>query len=138
MHSTAKSLLSLCAADLMTRDIVMIPREMSLPGAARMLARANVTGAPVVDADRRCVGVLSATDFVHWVEKERADSQHRTSPECMCSAWQLPEGAAQPCNCVEECMNKDPVLVQPGTRIGELARMMIDAHIHQPPALLMG
>jgi len=28
-------------------------------------------------------------------------------------------------------MTKDPVLVPPDTRIGELARMMMDAHIHR-------
>jgi len=49
----------------------------------------------------------------------------------MCSAWQIPEFAEEPCTCVETCMTKDPVLVPPGTRIGELARMMIDAHIHR-------
>ena len=39
MVETAKSLLTLCAADIMSPDVVMIPREMSLQGAARMLAR---------------------------------------------------------------------------------------------------
>jgi CBS domain-containing protein len=28
-------------------------------------------------------------------------------------------------------MTADPVLAAPGTRIGDLARMMIDAHIHR-------
>jgi CBS domain-containing protein len=132
MRSATKSLLSLCAADIMSHNIVMIPREMSLQGAARMLARANVTGAPVVDTHGHCIGVLSATDFMHWVEKDQKPGSKKTAAaQSMCLAWQLPEGPLQPSCCVEEFMTKDPVLVTPGTRIGELARMMIDAHIHR-------
>ncbi len=131
MNSTNKSLMSLCAADIMSPQVTMIPREMSLQGAARMLARAGVTGAPVVDGDGRCIGVLSATDFMHWVEKDRVVGSDKTAREPMCSAWQLPAGAFEPTCRVEDFMTKDPVLVATGTRIGELARMMMDAHIHR-------
>jgi len=133
MLSTTKSLLSLTAADIMSREIVMIPREMSLQGAARMLARASVTGAPVVDSRGRCIGVLSATDFMHWVEKDpQSKKPQGDSATPMCLAWEIVEGAGdRSCCCVEEYMTKDPVLVAPGTRIGELARLMIDAHIHR-------
>jgi len=101
---------------------------MSLQGAARMLARAGVTGAPVVDAAGRCIGVLSATDFMNWV---KADHQAAHAAESMCSAWQIPEAPLDPCSRVEDCMTKDPVLVVPRTKIGELARSMMEAHIHR-------
>jgi len=132
MLTPTESLLSLCAADIMSKQIMMIPREMSLQGAARLLARADVTGAPVVDANGTCIGVLSATDFMHWVENERKPGgKNRGSDDCMCSAWQLVENSAHSYSSVEEFMTKDPVLVNPERRIGELARMMLDAHIHR-------
>ena len=132
MRFETKSLLSLCAADIMSRQILTIPRAMSLEGAARSLARANVSGAPVVDDNGRCIGVLSTTDFMHSVEHEHdPGSKTRETSKPMCNSWQIPENAAQlPC-CVEDHMTKDPVLVPPATRIGELARMMMDAHIHR-------
>ena len=123
-----KSLMSLCAADIMSRNIVMIPREMSLQGAARMLSRASVTGAPVVDDKGSCIGVLSATDFMHSVE---ADRQPHAKPSGIQQSWQIPDDNQQPSRRVEEFMTKDPVLVAPGTPIGELARIMMDAHIHR-------
>jgi CBS domain-containing protein len=129
-HSTS-SLLSLRAADIMSSHVVMIPREMSLQGAARMLGRAGVTGAPVVDANGRCIGVLSTTDFMHWVEKDRKSGKATGQAEAMCSAWQIPEDSIEPCFRVVDFMTKDPVLVAPSTKIGELARMMMDAHIHR-------
>jgi CBS domain-containing protein len=124
-------MLTLSAADIMSNHVVMIPREMSLQGAARMLGRSGVTGAPVVDSTGRCIGVLSTTDFMRWVEKERHDGLGHGTGEPMCSAWQLPESAIDPTCRVEDFMTRDPVLVAPGTKIGELARMMMDAHIHR-------
>ena len=107
----------------------MVPREMSLQGAARMLARAGVTGAPVVDAAGRCIGVLSATDFMNWLQDEH--HHHAEDKDCVCKPWQIPENGNALEGCVEECMTRDPVLAGPGVRIGELARMMMDAHVHR-------
>jgi len=131
MTPASKSLLTLCAADIMSQHVVMIPREMSLQGAARMLSRAGVSGAPVVDASGRCIGVLSPADFMHWVEKDRPKGNPKAPAEPMCSAWQIPEAAIEPTCQVEDFMNHDPVLVAPRTKIGDLARMMMDAHIHR-------
>lgn len=131
MNLANKPLMALCAGDIMSTNVVMIPREMSLQRAARMLAGAGVTGAPVVDGNGRCIGVLSATDFMRWVEKDRDTVSDETPRQAICSAWQIPEGAIEPTCRVEDCMTRDPVLVKGDTRIGELARMMMDAHIHR-------
>lgn len=96
-----------------------------------MLARAGVTGAPVVDAHGRCIGVLSATDFMHWVEEERPSPTVDETAEPMCSAWQIPAAAQKPGCTVEHFMTADPVLVESRTPIATMARMMIDAHIHR-------
>jgi len=132
MNNTNKPLMSLCAADIMTRSITLIPRKMSLQGAARLLGRAAVTGAPIVDDDGRCVGVLSATDFMLAVEKEpRLSAGGGDCAEALSQPWQIPAGASSTGLCVEDFMTKDPVLVSPNTSIGELACIMIDAHVHR-------
>jgi CBS domain-containing protein len=53
----------LTAGELMTRDLVLLPRNMPLPHAVRLLLHDGITGAPVVDADGKCLGVLSLTDI---------------------------------------------------------------------------
>ncbi len=53
MVVTRKPLLALTTADLMSRDVTMIPQTMSLRTAARLLSKAHVTGAPVVDDQGR-------------------------------------------------------------------------------------
>jgi CBS-domain-containing membrane protein len=49
MTTPEKPQLELTAADLMTRDVTVIPRHLSLKAAAHLLAEANVSGAPVID-----------------------------------------------------------------------------------------
>jgi CBS domain-containing protein len=116
----------------MSRSLVLVPKEMSLQGAARLLSQAQVTGAPVVDADGRCVGVISATDFVHLVEKGKDAGQSRApESECLCFPWQITETEELPRDIVGSYMTDDPVMVAPTTPLGELAQIMLDAHIHR-------
>ena len=132
MVGASKSLMALCAADIMSGTIVAIPRQMSLQDAAGVLSRASVTGAPVVDDTGCCIGVLSATDFMHAVESDRRPRHiPNGKSNAICHSWQIPETKPAPHGCAEEYMTKNPVLVTPATPIGELARIMMDAHIHR-------
>lgn len=106
-----KSLLALAAGDLMSRDVVVVSEDMPLQDAGHLLAQKQITGAPVIDREGRCVGILSATDFFRWIEDESLD--------------------IFPANAVATLMSKDPVTVPPATLIRDLARMMIDGHIHR-------
>jgi CBS domain-containing protein len=74
------------------------------------------------------VGVLSATDFVHWAQK---GVRAGVSQDCVCSSWQIVATDCLPKEAVRHYMTKDPVTVTSGARIGDLAQMMIDAHIHR-------
>jgi len=131
MTISAKPLLAFTARDLMSRHLLMVPQEMSIHGAARMLSRAQVTGAPVIDEAGRCVGVVSATDFLHLAERETPPNRHHSA--CLHSSdWEMDEqeeGHQAPT--VRDVMTLDPVMVSEDTPIGQLARMMLDAHIHR-------
>jgi CBS domain-containing protein len=67
---TTKPILGREAEDLMSRDVVAIPRRMPMRDAARLLRHAKATSAPVVDEMGRCVGVLSPEDLLRWAKKE--------------------------------------------------------------------
>ena len=130
MLTTTKPFLARTAADLMSTNVVTIPRDMSLRLAAHRLQGARVTGAPVVDAAGRCVGVLSATDFVAWAEKgERA--ARRAYDLAVCADWQIVAVEQLPEDEVSRYMTADVVTALPSVPIGELARHMLDAHIHR-------
>jgi CBS domain-containing protein len=130
---TTKPLLNLTAADLMSRSVVLVPEQMSLVGAARLLAGSHISGAPVVDGAGRCVGVLSATDFVNVFKDggRRQPAHAGTGPSCFCFPWQLVEAEDLPEESVQDHMTSDPVMVPPSAAITELAQIMLDAHIHR-------
>jgi CBS domain-containing membrane protein len=131
MMTTMKPLVSLCADDLMSPDLIVIPEQMSLQGAARTLSRAQVSGAPVVDGNNRCVGMLSAVDFLHW-----AENGGKSAAKCDCSdtawkPWQMLDKPEHAATLVGDVMTRNPVTTSRRTTIGALARMMLDAHIHR-------
>jgi CBS domain-containing protein len=79
VRATPKPLLALTARELMSPDLVLLTEAMPLREAARLLLKKQVGGAPVVDATGRCVGVLSATDFLR-LAVGRADVTKPPSP----------------------------------------------------------
>jgi CBS domain-containing protein len=132
MSSPGKPFFALTAEDLMSRNVIAIPQEMSLVAAARVLSDAHITGAPVVDAAGVCVGVVSATDFLRLVNRELCVAPITcATPMCICSDWQMLDIHELPVDEVRSHMTPDPVMVRPDTRIGEVARVMRDAHIHR-------
>jgi CBS domain-containing protein len=178
-----KSLLHLTASDLMTWNVLVLPQETPLREAGRLLLEHQIGGAPVVDAQGRCVGVLSATDFVRFSQKRndngngapsagfalpitcsfqrklrlprgqevsqcllesgRCPLQRRqagpggeemmvcSQPHCVLVDWQIVEVEKLPTDQVSRYMTSTPVTVRPNTPIRELARLMLDMHIHR-------
>lgn len=64
MNSAIERLLELRVTDVMNSHVLTIRDSEDMQDAARRLFDAEVTGAPVVDATGKCVGVLSNSDFV--------------------------------------------------------------------------
>lgn len=130
-----KAFFELVAGDVMSRDPMTAPCEMTLRSAAHLLAEAHVTGLPVVDKEGCVVGVLSATDFVKWVgagTAALAGVARTHEVENVCADWQMIDVEEVPAEeMVAAHMTADPVTVPPEMPIRELARRMLDAHIHR-------
>jgi CBS domain-containing protein len=124
-RAAAKSLLALTAADLMISPVVTIPEGTSLRDAARLLCRSNITGAPVVDAAGRCLGVLSSSDFVTRAGEEGEGVSFIAPWGEVISVEDSPD------NEIRHYMTVQPVTVPPTAPIGELAQEMVDARIHR-------
>ncbi len=155
MINTAKPLLELNARDLMSHELVQLSEDMSLRAAARLLLDHQISGAPVVDGRGRCVGALSATDFLRRAgkpeEMEWRAHPHASTPgpyqtaqyagvgachECKTTGqvlceWQVMDLENLPTDEVRRYMTADPVTVAPATPIAVIARKMTDAHIHR-------
>jgi CBS domain-containing protein len=90
MLTMQKTLTALTAADVMTSPVEVVPQDTTLRAAAALLRQADISGAPVVDEQGRCVGVLSAVDFLRR------------------AAW--PSESGGPCPQINTCSYQKPVL----------------------------
>jgi CBS domain-containing protein len=115
----------------MSREVKVIPQDMPLPAAARLLCEAHISGAPVVDNDGRCIGVLSATDFVHRARDEGSRAAPGLPQPGFCSDWQMVDVDRLPEDQVRRHMTPGPVTVSPTEPVTEVARIMLEAHIHR-------
>ena len=110
MQTIEKPFFALTAEDLMSRPVEVLPQKMPLREAAHFMSQSQISGAPVVDEVGRCVGVLSATDFLHLAEKGgKPQAIHCMAPPCVCSEWQLVDLEFLPNDEVQWYMTADPV-----------------------------
>ena len=166
----------LTAGDLMSRDVETIGADLPLRDAAVRLAQLEVHGAPVVDGEGRCVGVLSVTDIARWAsrrgepnarlprtcsyqETSRAPGGRETTlcqlaegccpmqrcrelpggrialaciePNSVPVDWQMVELEALPGDAVRDFMTTTLVTAEPDTTVTELARLMLEHHVHR-------
>jgi CBS domain-containing protein len=138
MQATTKPFLTLTAGDLMTAPVLTIPQETPLREAARLLSRSSISGAPVVDGDGRCLGVLSSSDFVTWAGT-KGEAEAKGERISFLAPWgEIIDINDSPDSEVRRFMTAQPVTVAPTARVGELAQKMVDAHIHRVLVVVEG
>ena len=56
------------AADVMTSDVITVREDASVQDAAKFMAERGISAVPVVDRERRVVGIISEGDLLHRAE----------------------------------------------------------------------
>ena len=93
---------------LMQRRVWSVDMDDTIAQVDALLAEHGLSWAPVLDAGRAVIGVISATDLLQFHAQERDPATVR--------AWQL-------------CTYK-PISVDQATPLGEVARVMVERRIH--------
>lgn len=133
-----------CARDIMNRDVVTLAPGDTLEHAAAVFLREQISGAPVVDAEDKCVGVLSLADLAGAEGRALKDLQQVASSAFFRSNLTLPRSvieteldkvrdklipvAEQP---VSRFMTADIVSVGGGTTVHQIMHDMMEAHVHR-------
>lgn len=122
---------TLTAESIMTIPVLSFDMSMSLPSAAALLAERQVSGAPVIDDDKRVVGVVSEKDFLLEMgvgEKPsfmKIATQCLNNETCMISALQSKN--------VGDIMTKPPITGSPAMTIGTVSALFADRQINRLP-----
>lgn len=130
--------MSMIARDLMTKQVVTVPPELSIKGFAELLVARRISGAPVVDASGALVGVATESDLIF-----RDASVHLPTVLTLLDAFVVLESPRKLDHdlhkllgrTVGEIMSTDLVTVGPEATLQELATIMHDRHRHLLPVL---
>lgn len=130
----------LTAADVMHTEVVTVGPKTSLRDAAHRMVTHHVSGLPVIDAQNRCVGIISASDIMRFADRQAPsvanhplftkhfdDRTHRWEYLDLNAINETSLSATE----VAEVMTRDPVSVSPWTALHEVASTMHEHMIHR-------
>ena len=124
------------AMDIMTTDVITVDPDMTVQVLAKLLAERGISGAPVVDASGRLVGIVSEGDLLHRAEIGTA-RRHRERRR----SWWLDDFASELARDyirshgrnVKDFMTCDVVTVTEDTDLGEVAALLEAKRIKRVP-----
>src|SRR5580692_8794309 len=129
------------AMDVMTTDAITVDPETTVQSLATLLAERGISGAPVVDASGRLVGIVSEGDLLHRAEIGTA-RRHRVRRR----SWWLDHFAGDQARdyikshgrTVKDVMTRDVVAVTEDTDLGDVAALLEAKRVKRVPVMRDG
>ena len=123
------------AADLMTKDVVMVDEDASVEEAAALMLRHRVSALPVIERTGKLVGIVSEGDLMRRAElgTERERSwwlELLTANRDLAEDYAKAHGRK-----VSEVMTRKPITASPNTPIHEIALLLEEHSIKRVPIL---
>jgi CBS domain-containing protein len=117
--------------DVMSDEIMTITADAPLKEAATIMVKSGVSGLPVIDDDRRVVGIITEADFV-TAEANRSWGRQRRR---LLSNF-LGDPAPQIAKTVADVMSSNPHTIDSASSVTEAARKMTDLRVKRLPVVL--
>ncbi|MEV0895375.1 CBS domain-containing protein [Actinoplanes sp. NPDC049802] len=114
--------------DVMTREVVAVPPETGYRELVDLLIGRQISAVPVVDADRRVVGVVSEADLLYKIE---IDGRGRLFEGRRRRGQRAKAFAAT----ADHLMSAPPIVVRQGTVLAAAARVMESQHVKRLPVV---
>jgi CBS domain-containing protein len=104
------------AEEIMQKDVITVSPDLPVKNFEGFLTEEEISGAPVVANDGRLLGVASKTDVVRALSEEVVSrTRELMEPELT----------------VEDIMTRGTVVVSPEDDIRDVARQMVEGHLHR-------
>ncbi len=115
----------------MSQEIMTITEDAALKEAATVMVKSGVSGLPVIDDDRKVIGIITEADFV-MAEANRSWGRQRR--RLLANFL----GDAKPTNAktVGDVMTRDPHTIDSASTVTEAARKMTDLRVKRLPVVL--
>ncbi len=118
----------IAAKDIMSEVVISIAQSTRIKDAVHLMLRERINGVPVVDQDKKIVGVLTLANFFNLIGKilENGDSDF-LSEVIACKQLEA-----------EGLMSKNVFTVEPTTTLDKIIALMIEKKIHTFPVMENG
>jgi len=120
--------------DMMTKEVVTVPPDMSVKDAAKKLFQMEISGLPVIDEQKHVIGMITEKDIItmalpKYVEK-LGDFDFLLNEEPFTRKIEESDKVK-----VKDIMRKEVLCVTEDTPIPEVARLMIIKKVRRCPVL---
>ena len=129
----------LTARDVMNPAVVTVPEDLTVQELATFLTEREITGAPVVNARGKLVGVVSLTDIAQCAAEGGEVAPSARRPGVRASGWEAklnPEDLRQvhiedAGRAVRDIMTPTVYTIPDSTPVSKVARTMISGRVHR-------
>jgi CBS domain-containing membrane protein len=132
-HAVERLRHSVRAKDVMTKDVVCVRKDASLEEVADLLNLHLISGVPVIDDDKRVVGVISEKDFLFQMGAKEKGTFMGIVAHCLkskgCVAITMRKQKA------EDIMTSPAITVDENTPIFEIANTFTEKNINRTPVV---
>lgn len=121
---------------IMSKEVVYVDCADTVQEALNLMVENRVAALPVVDGNRRCVGMLSTSDMVDVARDVNEDILHLDELTSLTGGW-LVERLRQDLgeSSIEELMTIGVETITPEVTIEQAARDMLRHHVHRLPVV---
>ncbi len=119
---------SVPVTEAMASPVFTVDPEIGLLDLMRIFVTAGISGAPVVDASGKAIGVVSKTDLLRELYDQAGSATSALLDAARLEA--TPEAAEKACR-ARDIMTGNPVVVTEDTSLGQAAALMAEEHLHR-------
>lgn len=132
-HAVLRLTQAVKASDVMTREVTFVSKNTPLVEVAQIMAAQNISGVPVVDAEKKVIGVISEKDFIFHLGGENIRSFMGVVVHCLktkgCVALPMRRQKA------EDIMTYPAITVKEDTSTSEVTEILATKNINRVPVV---
>jgi CBS domain-containing protein len=128
------------AKDIMTKEVITVGPDATVEELARLLIGNKISGAPVVDEEKRMTGIVTENDLIRQNQPLHIPTVIRLFDAFILLGSDRMENEIKKMAAatVGEICTKDVVSIKEETSRDEIAKIMAEQHIHLLPVLKDG